>query len=440
MVTFGHFLMKMIYMTILETVNALHWTREWLTNKGMAEWLIGPLTIFADLVLLFIIAFVADFIARKVLLTIIGRWVKRSTTKWDDHFYKRRVFKNLAHLLPAIIVFYALPIIFSDFPSAVLVLQKLVKLYIIILFVIILNKALRASEDLLMNDEKLVNSPLRTVSQVLRVLAFFVALVFIISVLSGIKAGNLLGILAGASAILILIFQDTIVGLLANFQITMYDLLRVGDWVTLNKYEVDGDVIAIDLTTVKIRNFDKTISSVPAKTFVNDAFINWRGMKEEGARRIKRNILIDINSIHFCTSAELEEFGRVSLITPYVKSKQAEIEKHNILHAVNTDVAVNGRRQTNIGVYRNYVQAYLNQHKRIDKNFMVMVRQLQPTANGIPIEVYCFANTIEWADYELIQADIFDHLFAATDHFGLRLYQAPSGKDFRLIGHAIQDQ
>lgn len=429
--------MKTIYMMLLDAVEATHWTRDWLASKGTPEWLILPLNIASDLLILFIIAFIADFIARKVMLSVISRLVKRSKTKWDDHFYQRKVFTNLAHLIPAIIVFYAIPAIFSDFPDAVLSLQKLVKLYIIILFVLIVNKALRASEDLMMHDEKLVNSPLRTVSQVMRVLAFFIALVLIISVLTGIKAGNLLGILAGASAILILIFQDTIVGLLANFQITMYDLLRVGDWVTLNKYEVDGDVLAIDLTTVKIRNFDNTISSVPAKTFVNDAFINWRGMKEKGARRIKRNILIDINSVHFCTSAELEEFGHVSLITPYVKSKQAEIEKYNILHAVNTEVKINGRRQTNIGVYRNYVQEYLTHHPRIDKNFMIMVRQLQPTANGIPIEVYCFANTTQWADYELIQADIFDHLFAATDHFGLRLYQSPSGKDFRLIGHAI---
>ena len=420
-------------MLLFATINPHHWTRDWLADLGASEWLIGATTITVDLLTLALIAFITDLIARKVLLTIIARFVKRSKTKWDDYFYERKVFRNVAHLLPAILVYYAFPIVFDDIPGTIMFLQKLVQLYIIILVVLVVNKALRAFEDLMINSEKLVNSPLRTVSQVVRILAFFVALVLIISVLTGIEAGKLLGIMAGTSAILILIFQDSIVGLLANFQITMYDLLRVGDWVTLNKYEVDGDVIAIDLTTVKVRNFDKTISSVPAKAFVNDAFINWRGMKEEGARRIKRNILIDINSVAFCSEEDLKTFGRVQLVHNYIDEKQKEIDKYNTIHNVQSDLGINGRRQTNVGIYRNYVQKYLEQHPRIDNNFMVMVRQLQPTPNGIPIEVYCFANTTVWAQYEAIQADIFDHLYAATSFFGLRLYQSPSGKDFHFL-------
>jgi miniconductance mechanosensitive channel len=309
----------------------------------------------------------------------------------------------------------------------------MMKIYIIVLIVIVINKALGAFEDLMLDDEKLVNSPLRTVSQVVRILVFFVALVLMISVLSGIPAANLLGILAGTSAILILIFQDSIVGLLANFQITMYDLLRVGDWVTLEKQGVDGDVLAIDLTTVKVRNFDKTISSVPAKAFVSEAFANWRGMKEEGARRIKRNILIDINSIRFVGEDDIETFKKVMFVKDYVGRKQDEIEQDNKEKNIDTSVLINGRRQTNIGVYRQYVSKYLHEHKRVDNNFMAMVRQLQPTAQGVPIEVYCFANTIVWGEYEVIQADIFDHLYAATEYFGLRLFQAPTGRDIRAL-------
>lgn len=418
-------------MYLLQIINPNHWTRTWLSELGTPEWLTAAITITIDVILLALIAFLTDFIARKVLLNIIARIVKRSKTKWDDYFYERKVFRNLAHLLPAFLVYYAFPFVFDDIPGSILILQKLVQLYIIILVVMVANKALRALEDLAINSEKLVNSPLRTVSQVVRILVFFVAAVLVISVISGIEAAKLLGILAGTSAILILIFQDSIVGLLANFQITMYDLLRVGDWVTLSKYDVDGDVLAIDLTTVKVRNFDKTISSVPAKAFVNDAFINWRGMKEEGARRIKRDILIDINSIAFCSESDLARFAKVQLVQAYITTKQAEIDAYNSKHKIDTGYAINGRRQSNIGVYRNYVQKYLENHPRIDTNFMVMVRQLQPTANGIPIEVYCFTNTTIWADYEVIQADIFDHLFAATSYFGLRLYQAPSGRDFR---------
>jgi miniconductance mechanosensitive channel len=416
-------------MYLLEIINPNHWTRSWLSQLNTPEWLTAAITITIDVILLAIIAFLTDFIARKVLLNIITRIVKRSKTKWDDYFYERKVFRNLAHLLPAFLVYYAFPIVFDDIPGTILVLQKLVSLYIIVLVVMVANKALRAFEDLTINSEKLVNSPLRTVSQVVRILVFFVAAVFMISVISGIEAAKLLGILAGTSAILILIFQDSIVGLLANFQITMYDLLRVGDWVTLTKYDVDGDVISIDLTTVKVRNFDKTISSVPAKAFVNDAFVNWRGMKEEGARRIKRNILIDITSIHFCSEADLERFAKVQLVKNYIETKQADIDSFNQSRNIETALPINGRRQTNIGVYRNYIQKYLENHPRIDTNFMVMVRQLQPTANGIPLEVYCFSNTTVWGDYEVIQADIFDHLFAATAFFGLRLYQTPSGSD-----------
>jgi miniconductance mechanosensitive channel len=420
-------------MTLLEIINPNHWARQWLSAKELPEWAVVTITNVLDSIALVLLAIIADFIARKVFLAIISSIVKRSKTKWDDHFYERKVFRSLAHLAPAILVFYALPFVFDDLPNMVLIIQKIMKIYIIVLVVIVINKALRAFEDLMLADEKLVNSPLRTVSQVVRILVFFVAFVFIISVLSGIPAANLLGILAGTSAILILIFQDSIVGLLANFQITMYDLLRVGDWVTLERQGVDGDVLSIDLTTVKVRNFDKTISSVPAKAFVSEAFVNWRGMKEEGARRIKRNILIDINSIHFLTDDDFKAVKKVGFVHDYVERKQSEIEVYNKEQNVDTSILINGRRQTNIGVYRQYVSKYLQEHKRVDNNFMVMVRQLQPTAQGVPIEVYCFANTTVWGEYEVIQSDIFDHLYAATEYFGLRLFQAPTGRDLRSL-------
>lgn len=421
------------------TINPEHWIREWLEGFGLSETLVSSFTIAADIIVLILIALISDFITKRVLLGLIKRIVSRSKTKWDDYFYQRKVFSNLAHLVPAILVFYTIPILFNEIPDTILIIQKFIKLYIIILVVMVINKALRAFEDLMINDERLVNSPLRTVSQVVRVLTFFVAVVLIISLLSGIPAGRLLGILAGTSAILILIFQDSIVGLLANFQITMYDLMRVGDWVTLGKQGVDGDVISIDLTTVKIRNFDKTISIVPAKAFVQESFINWRGMQEEGARRIKRNILIDINSVRFTNDIDLDNFKKVTLVSDYISRRQNEIERYNTQQKVDSTLELNGRRQTNIGIYRSYISHYLERHPRVDQNFMVMVRQLQPEPQGIPIEVYCFANTTVWAEYEQVQADIFDHLYAATQYFDLRLYQSPSGRDFRHIASSLDN-
>jgi miniconductance mechanosensitive channel len=308
-------------MLLLELINPDHWVRDWLSEKDLSEGMVSALTITADIIVLVLIAIISDFITKRLILSLIARIVKRSKNKWDDYFYERKVFQNLAHLVPAILLFYIIPLMFDEVPNIILIVQKLIQLYIIVLIVIVIDKALRAFETLMINDERLVNSPLRTVSQVVRVLTFFIALVVIISLLSGIPIGRLLTVLAGTSAILILVFQDSIVGLLANLQITMYDLMRVGDWVTLNKQGVDGDVIAIDLTTVKIRNFDKTISIVPAKAFVQESFVNWRGMKEEGARRIKRNILIDINSVRFASEADLENFKKVNLVSDYITRK-----------------------------------------------------------------------------------------------------------------------
>jgi miniconductance mechanosensitive channel len=427
-------------MLLLELINPDHWVRDWLSEKDLSEGMVSALTITADIIVLVLIAIISDFITKRLILSLIARIVKRSKNKWDDYFYERKVFQNLAHLVPAILLFYIIPLMFDEVPNIILIVQKLIQLYIIVLIVIVIDKALRAFETLMINDERLVNSPLRTVSQVVRVLTFFIALVVIISLLSGIPIGRLLTVLAGTSAILILVFQDSIVGLLANLQITMYDLMRVGDWVTLNKQGVDGDVIAIDLTTVKIRNFDKTISIVPAKAFVQESFVNWRGMKEEGARRIKRNILIDINSVRFASEADLENFKKVNLVSDYITRKEREIKRYNETLKIDHTLEINGRRQTNIGVYRSYIMNYLGRYPRVDKNFMIMVRQLQPEPQGIPIEVYCFADTTVWAEYEGIQADIFDHLYAATQFFDLRLYQSPSGRDFRHIADNLKNQ
>jgi miniconductance mechanosensitive channel len=374
---------------------------------------------------------VADVVSKRIVFQIIKKLVAKSKTKWDDYFYEQKVFRNLVHLIPATIVLASLDSVFAEVPKVIPFLTKSVEFYIIVLFVIVINKALKAFENLMVNDEKLANSPLRTLSQVSRILIFFVALVFVISIFTGIDAGSILGVLAGTSAILILIFQDTINGLLANLQITMYDLLRVGDWVTLQKFGVDGDVMAIDLTTVKIRNFDKTISSVPAKAFVNDSFVNWRGMKEAQGRRIMRNISIDITSVRFCTEADIEKFSKVAIVKEYILHKQEEIDISNKTKKLHSPLELNGRSQTNIGVYRNYIQYYLKNHPNVDQNFTMMVRQLQSTAQGVPVEVYCFANTTVWTKYEGIQADIFDHLYAATEYFGLKLYQSPSGNDFK---------
>jgi len=412
----------------------MHWASDWLRQQHVSEYWIEWTVLGIDIVLLTLISLLADFLSRKILVRVIHAAVKRTKATWDDYFYEQRVFKNLAHLVPAGIVFQSLPYIFNDVPGVIPVIEKLIVLYTIVLGVSLINRTLRALENWLSQNDKYTNTPVRTISQVVRLLAFFAAAIAVLSLLTGTSAGAILGAFAGTTAILILVFQDSIKGLLANFQIHMYDLVKVGDWITFSQYGVDGDVLSIDLTTVKVKNFDKTISTVPATAFVSDSFVNWRGMADTGARRIKRNIHIDITSIRHLDEGLKDSLQEIDLISGFMAERQQEIDATNGAKATKGASLLNGRRQTNIGLYRKYIEFYLKNHKSINTEHTLMVRQLQPTTEGIPVEVYCFTNTTDWAIYEGIMADIFDHLYAATRHFDLALFQKPTGADVREIG------
>ena len=414
-------------------MDTLHWTTEFLLRKGLDPQLVQWIALAVDLLLLLLISLVADFFVRRIILSVIHAAVKRTKATWDDYFYDQKVFRNIAHLVPAGIVYESLPIVFNDIPGIIPILEKLVVLYILILFVSLVNRTLRALENWFTMTAKYANTPVRTISQVVRILAWFGAIISAISILTGMKAGAILGAFAGTTAILILVFQDTIKGLLANFQIHMYDLVKVGDWITFSNYGVDGDVMSIDLTTVKVQNFDKTVSTVPATAFVNDSFMNWRGMSEAGVRRIKRNIHIDITSIGHLDEGLFSSLSEIDLIATFVAQRQSEIDGTNKKKDTKGASLLNGRRQTNIGLYRKYIEFYLRNHPDINSDFTLMVRQLQPTTEGLPIEVYCFSATTEWTRYEEIIADIFDHLYAATSHFDLALFQSPTGADIRAV-------
>ena len=411
----------------------IHWASQWLANQNIDERYIEWIALGIDILLLALLSLVADFVSRKLLVSAIHAAVKRTKATWDDYFFEQKVFKGIAHLVPAAIVFTSLTYILSDVPRMIPYFEKAVIVYILLLVVTVINRTLRALENWLNQHEKYSNTPIRTISQVIRLLAFFGAAIALISILTGTSAGAVLGAFAGTTAILILVFQDSIKGLLANFQIHMYDLVKVGDWITFSKFGVDGDVLSIDLTTVKVKNFDKTVSTVPATAFVQDSFVNWRGMAESGARRIKRNIHIDITSIRHLDEGLMDGLKEVDLIASFMNERQSEIDKNNAQKKVKGASLLNGRRQTNIGLYRKYIEFYLSNHSGINNDFTLMVRQLQPTTEGIPIEVYCFTATTDWAVYEGIMSDIFDHLYAATRHFDLALYQKPTGADVRAI-------
>ncbi len=416
-------------------MDKIHWASQWLANQNIDERYIEWVALGIDILLLALLSLVADFVSRKILVSAIHSAVKRTKATWDDYFFEQKVFKGIAHLVPAAIVFTSLTYILSDVPRMIPYFEKAVIVYILVLVVTVVNRTLRALENWLSQNEKYTNTPIRTISQVVRLLAFFGAAIALISILTGTSAGAILGAFAGTTAILILVFQDSIKGLLANFQIHMYDLVKVGDWITFSKYGVDGDVLSIDLTTVKVKNFDKTVSTVPATAFVQDSFVNWRGMSESGARRIKRNIHIDITSIRHLDEGLMDALKEIDLIGAFMNKRQGEVDTDNANKDIKGASLLNGRRQTNIGLYRKYIEFYLSNHSGINNDFTLMVRQLQPTTEGIPIEVYCFTATTEWAVYEGIMSDIFDHLYAATRHFDLALYQKPTGADMRAIAN-----
>ena len=410
------------------SINPGHWTRKLLEAQGLSDSVVAALTISVDFIVLVLASLLADFVARSILMRLIRRFVLRTKVTWDDHFLKEKVFEALVHLLPTILIRAFIPLVFEHAENWIAPLQNILSFLLIYHVAILVNRSARAPSHVLEDQEQLKDKPIRTLLSVVQFLTWFIAILAVISQASGTPLGSLMAGMAGATAIIILIFQDAINGLLANFQIAMYDLLRKGDWITFERFGVDGDVISVDLTTVKIKNFDNTISSVPAKAFVTESFVNWRGMQMANVRRIKRNLVIDLDSIQFCSDELLDKLSGIERVREYIGERKTEIAQHNLSVGADKSQPVNGRHMTNLGVFRMYATQYLKEHAQISDEHSLMVRQLQPLGTGVPLEVYCFAKEISWVPYEGIVSDIFDHLIAAAPAFGLRLYQAPTSR------------
>jgi len=388
------------------------------------------LNAFILVVCLGLILFVVDYFFRKILLYFIIKAIRKSRTKLDDYLLRNKVVNYFMHIVTLVIAKQFLPLIFAGFPKLVNGTMKFTDVILITSvgwFVIAVLKSLR---DWLKSKKAFEDKPLDSYSQVLTILIFFVCGIMIFSLLTGKSPYAFLISLGAASAILLLIFKDTIMGFVASIQVSANDMVRVGDWVEMPKYGADGDVLSINLNTVKIRNFDRTITTVPTYAFISDSFKNWRGMQESGGRRIKRSIHLKMSSFRFLDADDIEKFKKYRLIRDYITERELEIESHN----KNIDaesISVNIRRMSNIGVFRVYAEAYLKENKRIHKNMTTMVRQLSPTPQGLPLEIYCFTNDINWINYEVIIADIFDHLMTVVPEFGLTIFEEPSGDDFR---------
>lgn len=409
-----------------------NWLFEKLLNIGFTEKLAHSVNSVLLLITLAIVLYVIDYLFRKFLLLIIHKAVNKTKTKFDDYLIKNKVVKYFMHIISIIIAKQFLPLIFIGFPRWINATNKLTDIIIIITIGLFINGILKSIRDWLKTKKAFEDKPLDSYTQVATILVLFVCGIIIFSALTGKSPYAFLISLGAASAILMLIFKDTILGFVASIQVSANDMVRVGDWVEMPKYNADGDVISINLNTVKVQNWDKTITTVPTYAFITDSFKNWRGMTETGGRRIKRSIYLKMSSFKFLEPKDLEKFKKYRLIKDYIIEKEKEIEKHNKNIEQDT-VSVNIRRLSNIGIFRIYAGNYLKENDKISKDLTAMVRQLAPTSEGLPIEIYCFSNDIRWVYYENIMSDIFDHLLTIVSEFDLEVFEAPSGSDLTKL-------
>lgn len=408
-----------------------HWAHQWLTEIGTPEALAEYATFLIDLLVLSVVAILVDWLARRFILRIVSRYVRKSPNAYDDVFLDKRVFQSLAHLLPILIFYYGIPIALERTGISFSFLEDVLIIAIIVLIVRVFVKFLRALEYIGLHSDFFKGKPISSYIQVGSIAIYIGAGIFIISVLVGKSALAILTTFGAATAVILLVFRDTILGFVASIQIAAQDMVRVGDWVSMEKYGADGDVLSINLTTVKIRNWDKTITTVPTYAFISDSFKNWRGMQSQGLRRIMRSIHLDLNSVDFIHPEDFNRYQRYERIRSFLVKRQEEIDSSNRDHGVDKSALINGRHLTNLGVLRHYIHAYLQEHPRISSQDIIMVRQLEPTDRGVPLQIYCFSEEIAWVRYEEIQSDLMDHILAAVEYFDLRLFQNPSGRDFQ---------
>lgn len=384
-------------------------------------------------ILIAVLAIVVDKITKRIILNVVSRFAKKTKTKWDDMLVRRRVFRRFAHLAPAIIVYYLLPLALRDAPGLLEFLQGATKIYIAAIILVSLDSLLSALNDIYETYDIAASKPIKGYVQVVKILLYSIVAIVVISILIGKSPLTLLAGLGAMTAVLLLIFKDTILGLVGSVQLSANEMVRVGDWISMPDYNADGIVMEINLATVKVRNWDKTISTVPTYSMITHSFQNWRGMEESGGRRIMRAIKLDQNSVRFLNDEDIEKFKKIALLKDYIEDKEKELKEHNETHSIDPSVTVNRRRQTNIGVLRTYLMQYLKNHPKVNQEMFILVRQLEPSETGIPMQLYCFSALQAWGDYEGVQADIFDHVLAVLPEFDLRIFQNPAGYDLRLL-------
>ncbi len=412
----------------------IRWFQEWLIRYGLSEDISKfTATGLAILIVLFF-AYLTDLLAKRQLLVFAHRLSARTKVTWDDALAQNKVFSRLAFLAPILVIWLGMPPALRGYPTWIPILNAGLNMSLIVIGLLIIDALLNAVSMIYQTFDISKEVPIKAFIQALRILIYFLAFILFFSAMLDKTPLYLLSGLGALTAVFMLIFKDAILGFVAGIQLTANKMVTHGDWIEMPKYGADGDVLEVSLTTVKIQNWDKTITTIPTYALISESFKNWRGMSESGGRRIKRAIYIDMSTIQFCNDEMIAKFSKIRPIKTYIETKMKELTEHNTTHDLDDANIVNRRRLSNIGTFRAYIIAYLKGHPKIHQEMTFLVRQLAPSEHGLPIEIYVFCNDTDWGRYEAIQADIFDHFLAAVSEFGLKVFQNPTGHDFKSLG------
>ena len=404
---------------------------------GINDWLqtsLGVSKVVSNLIAFGIVIFVVLivwFVIKKILIALIPKVTAKTATLWDDIIFNKRMVNSLATLIPALLVDQFIPVIFKQSTAFLPFLLEATDVLIIIVSVWILNSFFSSINIILSEKQRYKDKPIGSLTQLGKILTFSVGVILVISTVIEKSPFYLLSGLGAMAAIILLVFKDSILGFVASIQLSANNMVQVGDWVTMSNYGADGDVLEINLTTIKVRNFDLTITTIPTYSFISDSFKNWRGMQQSDGRRIKRSLFLKQDTICFCDKVMLDHFEKIEYLTDFISKRRDEIKEYNSINNIDSTILVNGRNMTNVGVFKVYVEEYLKRNANINQEMMIMVRQMPPTEKGLPLEIYAFSKHKEWKIYESVMADIFDHILAVIPYFNLQLFENPSGSDFR---------
>ncbi len=411
----------------------IKWLDSFFTGLNLSAQTQSQIRLFLLVSAVFLLTVSITFVVRRVLFKSLTTWIQTNQYRWDDPLASNKLLIKISWFIPIAIFSFAIDTFLAPSTPLRLMAHKLISSAFVIVAVLSLSAILSTANDIHRIVRKNKGRSLRGYTDAGKIIIYLVGAIFLISIFTGKSPWGIFSILGGLTAVVMLVFKDSILGFVASVQINSTDMIRLGDWIEMDKYGANGDVIDMSIHSIRVQNWDKTITTIPTYALVSNSFKNWRGMSESGGRRIKRSLSIDIHSVSFCDEEMLNKFAEISLISDYITDTQRDIEEDNLEKNIRPNSTVNGRNQTNIGIFRAYVIAYLKNNPKLDQDMTFLVRQLPPSEYGLPLEIYVFSNDQAWANYETIQADIFDHLLAAVPAFGLRVFQNPTGYDLRAL-------